>query len=98
MTASRGEENVSGFSQPERERIKELVKARQPGYGLPRSFYHDELIYRADIELIWRRGWLFAGHTCQIPNPGDYFLYEIDTDSIIIVRGDDGQVHALHNV
>ena len=92
------EENVLGLSQPERERIKELVASRQPGYGLPRPFYHDELVYRADIEVVWRQGWLFAGHTCQIPDPGDYFLYDLDTDSVILVRGDDGQVHALHNV
>jgi Rieske 2Fe-2S family protein len=44
------------------------------------------------MESIWRQGWLFAGHSCQIPNPGDYFLYEVDGDSVIIMRGDDGQV------
>ena len=50
------------------------------------------------MEIIWRGGWLFAGHSCQIPNPGDYFLYEVDDDSLIIIRQDDGQVQALYNV
>src|ERR671924_226792 len=34
----------------------------RPGWSLPRPFYRDETIYRADIEQIWRKGWLFAGH------------------------------------
>jgi Rieske 2Fe-2S family protein len=75
-----------------------LINSREPWHGLPRPFYHDELIYQADLQAFWRRGWLFAGHSCQIPNPGDYFTYDVDSDSVIIVRGDDGQARAFHNV
>jgi Rieske 2Fe-2S family protein len=75
-----------------------LINSREPWHGLPRPFYHDELIYQADLQAFWRKGWLFAGHSCQIPNPGDYFTYDVDSDSVIIVRGDDGQVRAFHNV
>ena len=78
--------------------IENLLDSRQPGYGLPPRFYHDELLYQLEMDFIWRQGWLFAGHSCQIPNPGDYFLYEIDGDSIIVMRGDDGQVQALYNL
>jgi Rieske 2Fe-2S family protein len=78
--------------------LKNLVDSRLPGHGLPRRFYHDELVYRAEMETIWRKGWLFAGHSCQITYAGDYFLYEVDGDSVIIVRGDDGQVNAFYNV
>lgn len=78
--------------------IKERIASRRPNYGLPRPFYHEELLYRTEMEYIWRGGWLFAGHSCQIPRPGDYFLYDVGEDSVIIVRDDDGQVHALYNV
>jgi Rieske 2Fe-2S family protein len=78
--------------------LKKLLDSRLPNHGLPRQFYHDELLYQAEMDAIWRKGWLFAGHSCQIPNPGDYFLYDVDGDSVIIVRGDDGQVNALYNV
>jgi Rieske 2Fe-2S family protein len=60
-------------------------------------FYTDPDVYRADIETIWRRGWLFAGHSCEIPNPGDYFVYTVDQDSLVVIRGDDGEVRALYN-
>lgn len=86
------------LDQTERERLKNLIASRQPGYGLPRAFYHDPALYQAELDVIWRGGWLFAGHACQIPQPGDYFLYEIDGDSIIVVRQDDGSIKAFHNV
>ncbi len=78
--------------------LERLVQSRQAGHGLPGEFYRDELVYRADIEQVWRRGWLFAGHSCEIPEPGDYFTLTLDTDSLVIIRDDEGQVHALHNI
>jgi Rieske 2Fe-2S family protein len=78
--------------------LKQSLAERRPGHGLPRSLYHDELVYRAEMDYIWRTGWLFAGHSCQIPDPGNYFQYEIDGDSVIIVRGADGQANAFYNV
>ncbi len=86
------------LAQTEQERLKNLIASRQPGYGLPRAFYHDQALYQAELDVIWRGGWLFAGHACQIPQPGDYFLYEVDGDSIIIARQDDGGIKAFHNV
>jgi Rieske 2Fe-2S family protein len=78
--------------------IEALLAGFQPGWSLPGAFYTDEAMYRLDIERIWRRGWLFAGHTCEIPEPGDYLTVEVDTDSIILLRGDDGEIRGLHNV
>jgi Rieske 2Fe-2S family protein len=77
--------------------LERLIVEHQPGHALQREFQTDPGIYQLDLERIWRRGWLFAGHTCQARNPGDYFVFDIDTDSIIVIRGDDGHVSALHN-
>jgi len=79
-------------------RLTRLINSRQPNFGLPRDFYHDEALFRAELQHIWRAGWLFAGHSCQVPNPGDYFIYTIGDDSLIIVRDDSGQVNAFYNV
>ena len=79
-------------------RIADLIASRRGGWSLEGAFYSDEEIYRLEMERIWRRGWLFAGHSCQVPRAGDWFTVEIDADSIIIIRGDDGAIHALHNV
>jgi Rieske 2Fe-2S family protein len=78
--------------------LAELIARRRPGWSLEGPFYHHEAIYRLDVERIWRRGWLFAGHTCQIPHAGDYFTLEVDTDSLLVLRGDGGAIHAFHNI
>ncbi len=75
-----------------------LIERQPSAHSLLREFYSDEEIYRLDLERVWRKGWLFAGHSCEIPASGDYFSLEVDKDSLIVVRGDDGQAHALHNV
>jgi glycine betaine monooxygenase A len=78
--------------------LNDLVATRKPGYSLPGDFYSRELVYTAEIERIWRRGWLFAGHTCELPVPGSYITVQVDQDSLILVLDDDGVVHALWNV
>ena len=78
--------------------IRGLVTQSRPGYALPQAFYHDPELYRAEIDAIWRRGWLFAGHSCEIPGAGDYSVFEVDTDPIVVVRREDGTVGAMHNV
>src|SRR5262245_46446630 len=71
---------------------------RRPGWTLPQRYFVDPAIYQADLDRIWRTGWLFAGHSCEIRQPGQYFLVSLDTDSIIVIRGDDGVIRAHHNV
>jgi Rieske 2Fe-2S family protein len=78
--------------------IDSLVARCQAGRSLPRDFYSAEEIYRRDVACVWRPGWLFAGHACEIPRPGDFFTIEMDTDSIVVLRDDEGAIHALHNV
>jgi glycine betaine catabolism A len=82
----------------EKRAIGTLIASRRPGYSLPGEFYSSDLMYRAELGAIWRRGWLFAGHTCEIPKPGDYFTFAVEDDSIIIIRDDGGEIRALWNV
>jgi glycine betaine monooxygenase A len=77
--------------------LDRLLAGHERGYALQREFQTDPGIYQLDVARIWRRGWLFAGHTCLVKRPGDYFVFDLDTDSIIVIRGDDERVHALHN-
>lgn len=60
--------------------------------------YLSEEYARAERDKLWRKVWLQAGRLEDIPNPGDFITYEIFDDSILIVRTDDGDVKAFHNV
>jgi Rieske 2Fe-2S family protein len=85
-------------TQSEHGELDSLIVDHQPGWSLPGRFLIDPIVYRADLESVWRRGWLFAGHSCEIPKPGDYFTLEVDTDPLVVIRAETGEVHALHNV
>jgi glycine betaine catabolism A len=78
--------------------LHEMIALRRSGYSLPGEFYSSELVYRAELDAIWRRGWLFAGHACEIRNPGDYFNFGIGDDSLIVIRDDENRINALWNV
>jgi glycine betaine monooxygenase A len=78
--------------------IRDLLSRQPAGHCLLREFYSDDEVYQLDCQRVWRTGWLFAGHSCEIPNSGDYFTVEIDADSIIVTRDQKGQARALHNV
>ena len=78
--------------------LNQLIRRYQTGYSLPQIAYNNEEIYDAEMEKIFRAHWLFAGHASQIPEPGNFFLFEFDRESIIIVRTKDGTIKAHANV
>ncbi len=78
--------------------LDDRIASQRSGWSLDREFYTDAEVHERDVERIFMKSWLYAGHVAQIPNPGDYFLYLIAGESIIVIRGDDRQVHALFNV
>ncbi len=74
-----------------------LLANHQAGHSLEQAFYTDPQVFNFEWQHIWKKLWLFAGTTADIPRPGDYFTYPLQNDSVIIIRGNKGEVHALHN-
>jgi phenylpropionate dioxygenase-like ring-hydroxylating dioxygenase large terminal subunit len=75
----------------------ELLKKHTPGWSLEQSFYTDPQIFDLEWEYIWKKYWLFAGPTAELPKAGDYFTYTAYKDSIIIIRGTNGEAYAHYN-
>jgi glycine betaine catabolism A len=67
-------------------------------FPLPGEYYLSEEWYERDLERILYRQWLFAGHGTNIPEPGDYFVFEFGTESVVVARQEDGSVKAFYNV
>ena len=80
-----------------RNEMLRLIQNRRQGFSLPQPFYIDPDFYRLDLELIWYREWLFVGHDCEIAKPGSYFTVQIGDYPVVVVRGRDGVIRALHN-
>ena len=75
-----------------------LLKSRIPGKSLPREFYVEPEIFEEDLRRVFYRNWLFAGHACEIPEPGDYFLLPVGAENLIVLRDKEGAVRAHFNV
>lgn len=71
---------------------------RRPGLSLPQAAYTDPQVFAADLEHVWAAGWLFAGHTCELAQVGDYLALDVGRDRVLVARGDDGALHAHHDV
>ena len=71
----------------ERMSTKVAAQQRKPGYALDPYFYRSSVVCHNELSQLVFRSWIYAGHISEIPNPGDYQLFEIGEDSIIIIRG-----------
>jgi Rieske 2Fe-2S family protein len=75
----------------------ELINQRKPRHALTREIYRDEDVYQQDLEQIWHKEWIFAGHTFEIEKAGQYMTIQVGDYPVVIVRDDAGNVRAFHN-
>jgi Rieske 2Fe-2S family protein len=80
-----------------RDEMLRLIRNRRQGFSLEQPFYTDPDFFRLDMEMIWYRDWLFAGHDCEVAKPGAFFTLQVGDHPVIVVRGRDGQIRAFHN-
>lgn len=78
-------------------RVKNLLAQRTPGYALAQPFYTDDDIFRADMDTLFYKEWLFAIPACELEKNGSYVTHQVGAYGIIIVRGSDGEIRAFHN-
>ena len=65
---------------------------------LPASSYASPENYAREQTLLFHRSWVHVGHDSRLPKTGDYLTYEIGGQSVIVIRGSDGEVRAFYNV
>lgn len=75
----------------------QLINQRKPRHALTREIYRDEEVYQQDLEQIWHKEWIFAGHTFEIEKAGQYMTIQVGDYPVVIVRDDAGNVGAFHN-
>ena len=78
--------------------IEELIADYRPGYALEQRFYTDPGIYELELERVINRNWVLAGHVSELPEPGDFKVFDVGRESAIIVRSEDGELRAFANV
>jgi len=66
---------------------------------VPARYYYAPEWFELERQAVFMRSWLNVGHVCELPEPGSFVRREIEfaNASLLIVRGKDGAVRALHN-
>ena len=76
--------------------IKKLI---DPEGGLiDRRIFADRSVYELERERVFARCWLFLGHECEIPQPGDFVTRYMGEEPVILCRDAAGSVRVLLNL
>jgi carnitine monooxygenase subunit len=80
----------------------ESLEAKQPEVDngvevASKERYFSRAYMDLEWEKLWTRSWLIAGVESDIPEVGDFFLFNIRDESIIVTRTDEG-IRAFYNV
>ena len=80
----------------------ESLEAKQPAIDNGAEIYGKEGYFSAEQmqrewDKIWTESWLIAGVSTDLPEVGDYFLFRVRSESIIVTRTGDG-IKAFYNV
>lgn len=78
--------------------IDKLISTRKDGFSLERAFYENDAIFERDLDRLLFKRWILADHASRIPSIGDYFLFEIGNESIIVIRSSATKIEAFFNV
>ncbi|HEY1891008.1 MAG TPA: aromatic ring-hydroxylating dioxygenase subunit alpha [Steroidobacteraceae bacterium] len=65
--------------------------------GLPGWIYRDPEFFELEKELIFRQSWQIVCHLNDVPRSGDFHTFEFLGQSVIVLRGEDGQIRSFYN-
>ena len=65
--------------------------------SLPGWIYRDPEFFELEKELVFRQSWQVVCHVNDVPRGGDFHTLEFLGQSVVVLRGEDGQVRSFHN-
>ena len=78
--------------------LRRLESPLEQSTGLPNAAYIDPLFLKLENERVFRRSWILAGFQHEIPHPGDVVPITVANLPLILVRDEQGDIRAFHNV
>ncbi|MEQ1806964.1 MAG: aromatic ring-hydroxylating dioxygenase subunit alpha [Burkholderiaceae bacterium] len=64
---------------------------------LPAGRYSGAAFFELERDALFKRTWVYAGHTDQLPEVGSFFVRRQSGAPILVVRGEDRVVRAFYN-
>jgi phenylpropionate dioxygenase-like ring-hydroxylating dioxygenase large terminal subunit len=73
--------------------VRDLVREGR----VNRRLYTDPVLFRMEMDSIFRNAWLYMGHESQVRKPGDFFAARLGLHQVLVARHSDGTIYAFHN-
>ena len=70
----------------------------QEGWSLPAWTYSDPDYFAAEMARVIRPSWQVVCHVSDVPATGDWHTLDYAGESVLVIRGDEGEVRAFTNV
>ncbi len=67
-------------------------------HSLPAWLYRDAGFFELEKQRLFRQAWQVVCHLNDVPEAGDYHTFDFLDEKVVVVRGEDGEVRAFHNV
>ena len=64
---------------------------------IPAGRYIDPEFHALEMAHIWRKSWLLAAHTDELPDVGSYLLWENAGQPVVLTHTQDGSIGAFYN-
>ncbi len=64
----------------------------------PRAAYIDDQVLTWERHVLFEGGWVCAGRSALVPNPGDQHATQVGRTGILLVRHDEGSLTVLANI
>jgi phenylpropionate dioxygenase-like ring-hydroxylating dioxygenase large terminal subunit len=105
-------ENNPGISQSRGAKVQDILKTdtrpvpkafldfASPYVGseeVPKSRFTSPEFAALEKQYVWMKTWQFACLEDELKEPGSHVVYDVADESLIIIRGKDGEIRALHN-
>jgi Rieske 2Fe-2S family protein len=65
---------------------------------LAQQYFVSPEAFAEEQDRIFSKQWVLVGHQSQLAEAGDYFVAEVASESLIMVRDKDGEPHGFYNV
>lgn len=85
------------------QRFERPVVEVSPAASPPRTMmapwtYSNPEFFDLEVERLFKRTWLVAGHISDLKSPGDFVTFDAVGERAILLRDADGAIRAFHNV
>jgi salicylate 5-hydroxylase large subunit len=79
--------------------IHPVWESKESSSRIPFSVYTDDQVYKRELERLFYHGhWCYVGLEAEIPNAGDFKRTVVGERSVIMVRGNEGEINVVENV